>query len=252
MRRVRWRHLQPGEIGPTRVDHQRPKRESESLLDVVSELDDFVDGRLLRNRHKETLATLSIGQHLSNLIGLSSNWPARNNRLQCGGRSQERSCQARWRRVDDDQIGRPLAIEFFDLAEHQEVFESRCRRGDHVERRSRRGFAEQPANALQGEVVAEGLLGWHRAPTDATLPTERPQHDFLRSDRFATEQWSEPGSAIDGNQQHVGTLRAATIASAAATVLEPTPPFPATMVTLALPTHVGVSPPRAPRSMGQG
>ena len=39
---------------------------------------------------------------------------------------------ARWRRIDDDQVGIAFLFELLDLAEHQQVFETGGRRGDHL------------------------------------------------------------------------------------------------------------------------
>lgn len=86
------------------------------------------------------------------------------------------------------------------------MFESRSGCSNHIERCSRRGLTQQPADALEREVIAEGLFGRNGAATNTAFATERSENSFLRSDWFATEQRSEARSAIDGYQQDVGTL----------------------------------------------
>ena len=110
------------------------------------------------------------------------------------------------RRVDDDEVGRPLALEFLDLAEHEEMLEPGGRRGDHRQRRGRRGAAQQPADAPQVEVVTERLVDRDR-PATHLAGTRDPLQDAIGVvERAAAEQRSHPGSPVDRDEQHVGTV----------------------------------------------
>ena len=61
------------------------------------------------------------------------------------------------RSVDDDQVGGPLTFEFLDLAEDEQVLEAWRGGCNHRERGSRSRSAQESADPLQLEVVAEGV-----------------------------------------------------------------------------------------------
>ena len=110
------------------------------------------------------------------------------------------------RGVDDDEVGRPIALELLDLAEHEEMLEPGCRGGDHRERRRRGGAPQQPADAAQIEVVAEGLIGRDRPTTHLAAAVDALQDAVGVIERATAEQRPHPGSSVDGDEQHVGAL----------------------------------------------
>ena len=165
--------MQSGAIGPARVDHERTKCESDLFFEVVGEFDHFVHRSLLGKGDKQALAPTRIGEHRSNFVGLCADGPAGDHCLQRRRRPQKRCSESGGRSVDDDQIGGLLSIELFDLAQHQQVLKAGCGGGNHIERRGRRCFTQQSADALQFEVVAERLGRRNRAAPNTTLAFER-------------------------------------------------------------------------------
>ena len=152
------------------------------------------------------MAPTRIGEHRCNLVGLCADGPTGDHCLQRRRRSQKRRSESGGRSVDDDEVGGLLSIEFFDLAQHQQVLKAGCGGGNHVERGGRRCLTQQSADALQFEVVAERLGGRNRATANATLAFECSQHSLFGANGLAAEQWSQAWPAIDCHEQHIGTL----------------------------------------------
>ena len=110
------------------------------------------------------------------------------------------------RRIDDDQIGGAVTFELLHLAEHEQMLEAGCRRSDHRQRGRGRRSAQHAADPLEFEVVAERLVGGNRAAPDLAGALDPPQDPVGVVEFTSPEQRTHPGSAVDGDEQHVGAL----------------------------------------------
>ena len=134
-------------------------------------------------------------------------------------------------RVDDDQVGRLAPLELLDLAEHEDVLDAGRGGGHHVDGArldsSRFEIRRMPWSSRYSTRASSGVSVRARTPSATTrlVVVERCR---------PSEGGAEAALALDLDDQGLADRRRAAIrASAALTVVLPTPPFPATMITRA-------------------
>ena len=105
------------------------------------------------------------------------------------------------RRVEDQQVGRLLSFELFDLAEHEDVADARHGGRHHVQRATRHEPAGDPAHRMILEVLDQSIVGRqrsrpHLACSDRSVVSP-PEHDLVVAERLAAEHRGETALALD-------------------------------------------------------
>ena len=160
-----------------------------------------------------TWQRVRVAEQLEHLVGLGAHRPAAHGVEQPGGRREERDGVAGGRAVDDDDVPLAAALELLDLAEHDDVVDARRGRGHDVDHAGRRQPLGDPPEAVLAEVLLEGGRRRDRLARQAA--------DQLGEDRLAVELDDEHALAGVGGRS----------GQTAVTVVLPTPPLPATIVT---------------------
>ena len=129
-------------------------------------------------------------------------------------------------RVEHDQVGGARLLEALHLAEHEDVLHAGNGRRDHVERARRREPLRDPLQAVAFEVFEERGVGRECAGRDAVV-----ELGFVVGERGRSNAAASPDLPSTSTMSTLMPVRAAATASAAVTVVLPTPPLPATITT---------------------
>ena len=135
--------------------------------------------------------------------------------------------------VEDDQVAVAGPLELLDLAQHEDVLDAGRGGGHDVERPGGHQAPGDPAHAVVLEVLEQGVVGGERAGPHVgrALGAAGRRRSRPRRSRGARRRTvGQARLALDlDDQGATDPARAAARASAALTVVLPTPPFPATM-----------------------
>ena len=204
-----------------------PERDAGAVLDRERGVDQLVDRRLLGQRHEHHLAARRVGEQLDDVGGLLADGPDPHRVEQAAGREQEGDRVPGRGRVDMIRSAAPACSSDFTLPSTRMSFMPGTAVATTSSAPDCSEALRDPPHPVVLEVLEQGVVGGEGPGPEPAVAARLPR----RSSGGAPKHAASPDLPSTSTISTLMPVRAAAVASAAVTVVFPTPPLPATITT---------------------